>query len=153
MAQLHLMTRDLLAERLHLVLKPQQKTIRHLALVVDKSGSKLTTAKDEAAPNPGPQVRGRILHNQMPMNMLASLLSRFERQTIVDLTGLSGLFEVKLDWAPDRALQPEDLSRPPPDRLGLFAAVREQLGLKLEARRGPLEVLMVLQASKQPEIN
>ncbi len=153
MAQIHLMTRDLLAERLHLILRREQRTVRHLALVAGKGGAKLQRAKAEAAGNQGPHVRGRIVHNQMPMNMLATLLSRFERQTIVDLTGLDGLFEVKLEWAPDRALQAEDLSGPPPDRPSLFAAVQQQLGLKLEARRGPLEVLVVDQASKSPEGN
>lgn len=153
MAQVHLMTRELLAERLHLVLRREEKTVRHLALVAGKDGAKLRRAKPDAAASKGPQAPGRIVHNQMPMSMLATLLSRFERQTIVDLTGLAGLFEVKLEWAPDRALQKEDLSGPPPDRPGLFAAVQEQLGLKLEGRRGPLEVLVVEQASKTPEGN
>ena len=153
MAQVHLMTRELLAERLHLVLRREEKTVRHLALVAGKDGAKLRRAKPDAAASKGPQAPGRIVHNQMPMSMLATLLSRFERQTIVDLTGLAGLFEVKLEWAPDRALQKEDQSGPPPDRPGLFAAVQEQLGLKLEGRRGPLEVLVVEQASKTPEGN
>ncbi len=153
LSQIHSMTRELLVERLHLVLRREHKTVRHLALVTGKGGVKLRKAKAEAAANLGPQVRGRIIHNQMPMSMLATLLSRFERQTIIDLTGLDGLFEVKLEWAPDRALQAEDLSGPPPDRPSLFAAVQEQLGLKLEARKGPLAVLVVEQASKTPEVN
>jgi uncharacterized protein (TIGR03435 family) len=151
--QLHRMTQDLLAERLHVVLRKEQRVLRYLALVVGKNGAKLQPAKPDPPPNPGPQIRGRISHNQMSMALLASLLSRFERQTIVDLTGISGLFEVKLDWSPDKALAPEDLSAPPPESPGLFAAVQEQLGLKLESRRGPLEVLIVDQASKVPEGN
>ena len=152
-SQVHSMTRELLVERLHLVLRHEQKIVRHLALVAGKGVVKLQTAKAEATPNPGPQVRGRIIHSQMPMSLLVTLLSRFERQTIIDLTGLEGQFEVKLEWAPDRALQAEDLSGPPPDRPSLFAAVQEQLGLKLEARKGPLAVLVVEQALKTPEGN
>lgn len=87
------------------------------------------------------------------MSMLASLLSRFERQMVVDATGLTGAYEVKLEWSPDRDVGAGDPSSPPPDRPSLFAAVQEQLGLKLEARRGPQQVLVVEQASKVPEAN
>ena len=149
--QLHRMTQALLAERLHLVLRREQKVLPHLALVPGKAGVKI---KPSTQPQlPGPQVRGRISHNQMPMPLLASLLSRFERQIVVDLTGLQGPFEVKLEWAPDNSLAPAADNAPPPDRQNLFEAVQEQLGLKLEARRGPLEVLVVTQASKVPEDN
>jgi uncharacterized protein (TIGR03435 family) len=151
--QLHLMVRGLLTERLHLVLRREQRVVRHLALVVGKNGARLPTAKEDAPPNAGPQVRGRIAHNHMTMGLLVSLLSRFERQTIVDLTGLSGPFEVKLEWAPDTALSQGGLTGPPPDRPSLFAAVQEQLGLRLESRRGPLAVLIVEQAAKVPEKN
>jgi uncharacterized protein (TIGR03435 family) len=71
---------------------------------------------------------------------------------IVDKTGLSGPFDVKLDWTPDPALarSPEGAARAaeavgsaPGERLSIFTALQEQLGLKLEATRGPLEVLVV----------
>ena len=94
--QLRLMTQDLLAERLGLVVRREQKNLRHMALVVGKETPKLPRAKPEELPNPGPQVRGRISHPQMTMGRLVALLSRFERLTIVDLTGLTGLFEVNL---------------------------------------------------------
>ena len=148
---LHRMTRELLAERLHLVLRHEQKVLPHLALVLGKNGSKIPAST--RPPVPGPQVRGRINHNQMPMSLLVSLLSRFERQTIVDLTGLEGSYEVHLEWAPDNALAPANPDVPPPDRPSLFEAVQQQLGLKFEARRAPLEVLVVEQASRQPEEN
>jgi uncharacterized protein (TIGR03435 family) len=80
----------------------------------------------------------------MGMQGLATLLSRFERQTIVDMTGLKGLYEVKLEWARD----PNDGSGPT-----IYTAVQEQLGLKLEARKGPLDVLVVDQAEKVPTDN
>ena len=152
--QLHLMMRTLLAERLHLVLRREQKVLRHLALVGGKVHTKLQpTKQDTALTLPGTQVRGRITHNQMSMDMLASLLSRFERQTIVNETGRTGLFEVRLEWAPDSNLPVDDPLKPPSDRPSLFAAVQEQLGLKLEPRRGPLDVWIVAQASKVPEEN
>ena len=151
--ELHRMTQALLAERLHLVLRREQRVVRYMALVPAKGGQKLKAAGTEPVPVQGTQSRGRIKHIQMPMGQLANLLSRFERQTIVDLTGLTGLYEVRLEWAPDSNLPAEDLSAPPAERPGLFAALQEQLGLRLEPRRGPLEVIVVEQASKIPEAN
>jgi len=147
--QVHSMVRTLLAERLHLVVRREQRVVPYLALVVGKNGSRMPSAKEDPAPN-GPQVRGRIAHNKMTMALLVSLLSRFERQTIVDVTGLSGSFVVKLEWAPDALLAQDD---PPSDKPSLFTAVQNQLGLRLESRRGPLAVLIVEQATKVPEEN
>jgi uncharacterized protein (TIGR03435 family) len=150
-AQVRLMMRQLLAERLHVVVRGEQRTVRYLALVVEKNGPKLKAAVEPATPTT--QVRGRINHKRMPMSVLASLLSRFEQQLIVDRTGLDGLYEVKLEWAPDLAVSPTEAAAPPPDRPSLFTAVQEQLGLRLEGRRGPLEVLVVQEASRVPEPN
>jgi len=150
--QLSLMTRELLAQRLHLVLRREQKVLPHLVLLVGNRGAKMPLAKQDA-PAPGTQTRGRIVHPSLPMPVLAQLLSRFERQIVVDLTSLEGRFEVNLEWAPDLGLSPADLAGPPSDRPSLFAAVQEQLGLKLESRRSPLEVLVVEQATNVPESN
>ena len=149
--QLRLMMRQLLAERLHVVVRREQRTVRYLALVVGKDGPKIKAAVEPATPTT--QVRGRIDHKRMPMSLLVSLLSRFEQQLIVDRTGLDGVYEVTLEWAPDMAVSPTDAAAPPPDRPSLFTAVQEQLGLRLEGRRGPLEVLVVQEASRVPEPN
>jgi len=141
-----MMTRELLAERLHVVLRREQKILPHLALVPAKGGAKLRAAAHDAAPNPGPQVPGRIVHHRMPISLLAAFLSRFQRQIVVDQTGLSGFFDVQLEWAPEAALSASE-------KASLFDAVQEQLGLRLESRRGPLEVLVVVQAVKVPEQN
>lgn len=150
--QLRLMLRSLLAERLHLVLRREEKNIRYLGLILNRNGTKLPTSAKEVS-NVNPQIRGRIDHPRMPMSGLASLLSRFERQTIVDRTGLIGVYEVKLEWAPDNALTQNPADTAPDSRPNLFEAVQEQLGLRLEPGRGPLEVLIVEQASKVPEEN
>ena len=79
--QLLLMVQALLAERLGLSLHHEQREHSFLALVVGKNGSKLSAAKPGAAATPGPMILGRIVSDQMSMSRLASLLSRFERQT------------------------------------------------------------------------
>jgi uncharacterized protein (TIGR03435 family) len=138
-AMLHAMTRELLIERFHLKMRREQKVMSHVALVVGVRGAKLLPA---SMPHSGaPQLPGRIAHNQMPMSLLVSLRSRFDRQTIVDLTGLRGLYAVKLEWAPDG------------DGLNLFEAVQQQLGLKLEARRGPVEAWVVENGNRTPDAN
>ena len=149
--QLRLMVRHLLEERLHLATRTEQRTLRHIALVVGKGGSKLKASTEP--PMPTAQLRGRINHRRMQMRLLASLLSRFEQQLVVDRTGLDGFYEVQLEWAPDTAALPTDAIAPPPERPSLFAAVQEQLGLRLEGRRAPLDVVVIQAASPVPEAN
>ncbi len=143
--RIDLMLQNLLAERLKVAVHHEQREIPHLALVVGKNGPKLRAA---TTLGPNPARRGHIAGSHMPMRGLAMLLSRFERQTIIDETGLKGDFEVKLDWTPDDAIHPDDQGAP-----SLFTAVEEQLGLKLESRKGPLDVLVVDHAEKIPTDN
>ncbi len=148
--QLALMLRTLLADRMKLVLHHEQKALPFLALVPGKSGPKFHAAKADPAPDTGFSVAGRIVRNQISMQMLALLLSRFERQTVLDMTGLKGFFEVKLEWTPDdgRAAAAADTAGP-----SVYTAVQEQLGLKLEARKGPVDVFVVDSAEKIPADN
>ena len=139
--QLMAMVQALLAERLKLVLHHEQKQLPYLALVTGKSGSKM---KESSIPVSNPSIRGRIAAQHMTMQLLATLLSRFERQTVIDKTGLEGGYEFRLEWTPDT--EPE--SGP-----SLFTAVQEQLGLRLESRKGPLDVLVVDSAERIPAEN
>ena len=100
--QLEPMLQALLADRLKLALHHERKELSFLALVPGKNGAKLQRANpDSAASVNNPSSRGRIASKYMSMKVLATLLSRFEREIVVDQTGISGPFEVKLDWSPD----------------------------------------------------
>ena len=103
---------------------------------------------------------GKVLKGtRMPMQVLAMLLSRFERQTVVDLTNLQGLFAINLQWIPDNlrgrtapdcgplVLNGETID---PNSPSLYTAIQEQLGLPLDARRGPIDVIVVDSAAKVP---
>src|SRR5262245_18384184 len=96
--QILVMLQKLLVERLMLVVRHEQRELPFLALTVAKDGPRLAPAKEGGdAPRLG---AGRIIHPRMPMSVLATLLSRFERQTVINLTGLNGSFAVNLQWTP-----------------------------------------------------
>jgi uncharacterized protein (TIGR03435 family) len=160
--QLLVMTQALLADRLKVVVHRDKRELPFLALVVGKNGPKLGTPKVLANMAPPRLGAGRIQHDRMPMQVLAMLLSRFERQTVVDLTNLQGLFAINLQWIPDTfrgrtapdggplVVNGETMD---PNGPSLYTAIQEQLGLRLESRRGPVDVVVVDRAEKVPVEN
>jgi uncharacterized protein (TIGR03435 family) len=146
--QLQAMMQTLLAERFKLVTHREQKVMSHYALVLAKDGPKVKPVKEVPDGFRGTTYGGRI-NSILQMPMLAYLLSRFETERpIIDRTGLRGMYEVKLEWTL-RQLQNADAAPGP----SLFTALNEQLGLKLEARKGPVDILVVDSAEKVPTKN
>ena len=88
------------------------------------------------------------------MANLASLLSNILGKRVLDKTGLSGDYDMTLKWTPDD-YQPPPLkpNAPPPDpnNPSIFTALQEQLGLKLESSKGPVEVLVIDSVQKPSE--
>jgi uncharacterized protein (TIGR03435 family) len=154
-AQLLLMLQGLLRERFALAVHREQKQQTFLALSIAKKGLKMSRP-GEAALAGRREIAGTIT-NVMTMDHLTMLLSRFLRQPVVDMTALHGDFEVKLEWAFESAQPPAatpDAGAASPDsRPSIFVALQEQLGLALESRKGPLEVLVVDRADKVPKEN
>jgi len=72
------------------------------------------------------------------MESLAKSLAGQAHRTIIDKTGLTGHFDLTLQWSSDDNPDPGTDSAP-----GIFTAVQEQLGLKLEPAKGPVETLVV----------
>jgi uncharacterized protein (TIGR03435 family) len=94
---------------------------------------------------------GRMEGGGFPLSQLATTLSQFVERIVLDRTGLDGNFDLTLTWTPD---QIQGLGGPPPpgapafppiDPNGpsVFTALQEQLGLKLESERGPVDVLVI----------
>jgi uncharacterized protein (TIGR03435 family) len=131
------MLQTLLADRLKLVVHHDPRPFSFLALVPAKGGPKLVAAPETPNPSGNTSFPGRIAGDRMPMQVLASLLSRFEQQLVVDQTGLTGRYQVKLEWMSD----------------GLATALQEQLGLRLESRKGPLDVIVVDSVERVPTDN
>ena len=146
--QLQAMMQTLLVERFKLVTHRDHKEMSYYALVTAKGGSKMRSFQELPDGFRGITFGGRI-DNIMRMQGLAYLLSRFETgRPILDETGLRGLYEVKLEWALRQVQNPDALPGP-----SLFTALTEQLGLKLEAQKGPVEILVVDSAEKVPAEN
>ena len=76
---------------------------------------------------------------------LAGTLSGNVGRVVLDRTGLTGDFDVELQWTPDRVPLAGDASNPAPspDGPSIFTALQEQLGLKLESTKGPVDVLVI----------
>jgi uncharacterized protein (TIGR03435 family) len=149
--ELREMALTLLTERFQLVLHRETRELRYLALVVDKGGLKMHETKDDAPPGAEIVRPGRIVYRRISGQTLAVLLTRFTQEPILDLTNLKGQYDVSLQWTPDNAnARPATDPADATDAPFLFAAVKEQLGLKLEARKGPMDVVVVDHADRVP---
>jgi uncharacterized protein (TIGR03435 family) len=95
----------------------------------------------------GRQTAGRIVYGALPISQFANSLAGQVGRFVVDRTGLTGLWDFELTFAPEpaRGPQPAGVELPPidPDAPSLFTAIQEQLGLKLESTKGPVEVLVI----------
>jgi uncharacterized protein (TIGR03435 family) len=74
------------------------------------------------------------------------------KQPVIDLTGLTGFYDVHLEWTPDdpSAAPGGDSASPLPD---IYQAVQEQLGLRLESKKTPIEIIMIDRADRVPNAN
>lgn len=144
--QILLMLQSLLADRLKLKLHTEKRQLSYSALQIGKYGSKLRPPPAGAAPGNGINHSGN-LDNTMTMEFLARLLSRFERDTVIDRTGLKGSFVVKLNWAPANQNPDAQIAA------SLSTALQEQLGLRLVRQKGPLDVLVIDSVQRVPADN
>jgi uncharacterized protein (TIGR03435 family) len=149
------MLQTLLAERFKLAVHSETREQRVYFLVVGKNGPKLKESQKPADESSNvQQVRGdrmpvsifrnRIVGHDMPMRQLASVLASRAEYQVVDRTGLAGSFDIDLKWTPEDN-----------DGTGasLFTAIQEQLGLRLEPGKGPVETLVVEHAERTPTQN
>jgi uncharacterized protein (TIGR03435 family) len=155
-----LMMQNLLAERFALKLHRETKDGPVYALVharADKQLAKQVTPStlDCAAlmrgrTGPSPQCRlsaglGTVSGRDVSFGQLAQLLSGQVQRLVIDKTGLPGVYSWDLQFAPDQMPAPETVAPAviDPDRPSLFTALPEQLGLKLEPQRAPMEMLVI----------
>ena len=150
----------LLIDRFGLKFHHEQRDLPVYYLVIAKGGSKLKESNAEPAQRHfRPVGRGQLESIGTPLKNLVPILSRQLGRTVVDKTGLTGLYDYTLQWTPGSGLGPA-LSGPNGDapadsavKPDVFTALQEQLGLKLESQKGPVDVVVIDQMSKLPSEN
>jgi uncharacterized protein (TIGR03435 family) len=143
------MLQALLADRFKLAVHRETRVVSAYALVTDKKGAKIQPV-EEAGPSGMSSGRGLLAGTRVSMAQFADLLSGNLDRPVKDLTETKGVFDIKLRWTPDET-QPAESDNPA--AASLFAAVQEQLGLRLEARKLPIEILVVDHVEKVPTEN
>jgi len=168
--ELLFMLRPLLAERFKLVVRNESREMPAYALVPlrtdGRTGPQLKVSDVDCVGLPGTGTRGcefgvrfgNIHGRGMPVARLAAVLSQFAGRVVVDRTAIGGPHDFDLTWTPDQfrgrataAGEPAPIvNGAPADAMGpsLFTAVQEQLGLKLESARVPVDVLVVERADR-----
>ncbi|HWC95916.1 MAG TPA: TIGR03435 family protein [Candidatus Sulfopaludibacter sp.] len=139
------MLQNLLAERFKLTIRREKKDMTVYGLVVGKGGLKIHEA--EVGNGSTSMNRGKMNAQRINMVHLAEVLSGQVDRPIVDMTGLTGLYSMTLEWAPDANAVSEN--GPTAD---IYTAIQQQLGLKLEVRKAPIDML-VEHAEKNPTEN
>jgi uncharacterized protein (TIGR03435 family) len=134
------MIQSLLADRFALKTHREQRELPVYNLVIAKGGSKLVPAKSDGLTiNHG---RGYLNAKGITLSGIAQELARDAGRVILDKTAIPGRFDVDIRWQPDDEppvlLNGEEVSLP-----SLFTVLQEQLGLHLEAAKGPVEVLVI----------
>ena len=138
------MYQNLLADRFHLKFHIETREANAYVLTIDKGGSKMKPNTSPQDYNIPIQFKGIGVMNgvRVPMPYFCYNLGQLfqgDERPVVDQTGLTGFYDFNLSYLP-QGLPPEIQSNLPPealDRPSIFAALKEQLGLKLTAQKAP----------------
>jgi uncharacterized protein (TIGR03435 family) len=165
------MLQGLVEDRLQFKFHRESKELPVYALVVAKAG-KLHPAEGECGPPPsGPppppepgklpsapcggffMFPGHLSGQKVPIEQLLDTLSRFTGRTVLDKTNLTGKYDIEVQYTPEQGqFQAPPGGAPPgmppmppidPNGPSLFTALQEQLGLKLESQKGPVEIIVI----------
>jgi uncharacterized protein (TIGR03435 family) len=152
MSQWRAMGQKLLADRFKLASHREQRELPVYALLLGKSGPKLTKSAgdSDATPTQGFRKLGEFSAKNETLSDFARFMQLVVLdRPILDKTAIAGRFDIELNWTPDGSQfsnigihvpPPTDSPNAPP---GLFTAIQEQLGLKLESTKGSVQVLVI----------
>jgi uncharacterized protein (TIGR03435 family) len=170
-----MMLRRLLEDRFKLMVHRETKEMPVFALLANNNGAKLRESKpgscitfgpNSPAPSgsspgqssPGPCVGffmgpGTMVGGKVFMGQFADALSEVVGRIVIDKTGYTGTFDLRLEFAPEgtsglTADGADDSSRP-----SIFTAVKQQLGLRLESQRSPAQILVIDHVENAPTEN
>jgi uncharacterized protein (TIGR03435 family) len=138
--QLQPLLRNLLAARFKLTVHHDSRQLSGYALVIAKGGARL---QESTGPKTFFTVRpGLISGTQRSLEELTGALARMLSRPVVDQTGLMAAYDIKLEWTQD-----------PEQELSTFAALQEQLGLRLQPQKVPIDIVIVDHIEKTPTEN
>ena len=174
--QMQLRLRSLLEDRFKLAARREMREMPIYELIVARTdgqlGKQIKPSGDEctaqgraraAGEQPPPMPtggfcgtrtgNGTVSMKGVPLSNFVRNLGGMTGRFVIDKTGLTGPYDLDLQWTPDptAAGGPAQGAPGPGDGASLFAAIQEQLGLKLEARRAPVEVLVIDSAERPTE--
>jgi uncharacterized protein (TIGR03435 family) len=157
------MFQSILADRFKLTVHHETREMPVYVLTLAKGGPKFkeTAPDDPAAATPrrgGTTInQGKITSTDAQISTLVTILSRNLGRTVVDKTGLTGNYDFTLEYAPDEggpappARPPDGSAAPTEPRVSIFTALQEQMGLKLESTKGPVDVVVIDHIEKPSE--
>ncbi len=154
------MLRPLLAERFQLKVHVETKILPIYELVVAKGGVKMKASAPDPPPDPdaktGDQPKGhrgsgmsmgpgRMDAQDFAMGALAGNLGYTVHRTVLDKTGLTGKYDFSLRWAPEEQMGAGVNASDAGGEAGpsIFTALEEQLGLRLNSSKGPVQTLVI----------
>jgi len=149
------MLRKLLVDRFHLTFHREEKEMHVYALSVAKGGPKLkeSTLTPDASPEGPPPlifvVAPQVIRLPARYATMAEFTAVLQRSAfdapVLDRTGLSARYDFDLEFMPDESVFGGALGRGTEnsDKPGFFTALRQQLGLKLESTKGPVQALVI----------
>jgi len=142
--QMQRIVQKLLTDRFQLKFHRETRELAVYALTVAKDGPRLAKSSgdpnalgDESDQSHGAQITQSITN--FSMTEFALILQFFTDRPVVDQTGLAGKWNFKWTWTADESRVSPDADAPP----GMFSAIQEQLGLKLEAVKAPADVYVI----------
>jgi uncharacterized protein (TIGR03435 family) len=148
---LWLSLQPLLIERFHLKFHRETKQLPVFALTVVKGGPKFSAHKESTDGNDQLRIgvsigsgRGKLTATKTSMARLCDSLGHQVDRIVVDNTGLKGEYDLTFEWSPNH-----DGSTSIDAGLSIFDALPEQLGLKLESTKGPVDVIVIDAADRR----
>jgi uncharacterized protein (TIGR03435 family) len=146
------MLQALLLERFRMTVHREKKELPVYVLLPGKGEAKVKQAKADDAPSLGGNATGALFHNQ-PISRFTFMLTRRMDRPVLDQTGLKGRYDFTIDlsglgFAGREAAREAGEAGP-----SIFTTVQRDLGLRLEARKETIEILVIDAASKEPTEN
>jgi uncharacterized protein (TIGR03435 family) len=132
----------LMVDRFGLRFHQEMREATVYSLGIGKGGVKLTR-HDDGTGTVARTTCGHMTGRRVTAAVIATMLSRLLERDVHDDTGLPGKYDFELNWTPDAGPCSEQAGGP-----SIFTAVRQQLGLRLDSTKGPLEFLVIEHVEK-----